>query len=49
VMERLQKMGSIPHEARRLAGELRKAGFSIAPSLRHEVRTRILEPGGAGR
>jgi hypothetical protein len=45
IRERLQRMGSIPHEARRLATELHKSRFSLSPRLREEVTTRLTNEG----
>ncbi|HTG33136.1 MAG TPA: hypothetical protein VLB76_09410 [Thermoanaerobaculia bacterium] len=45
IREQLQEMGSIPHEARRLAAELRKSPFSVPPHVRGEVTTRLRNAG----
>jgi len=45
IRTRLQEMGAIPHEARRLAAELRKSRFSASPHFRAEVTTRLLNAG----
>jgi hypothetical protein len=45
IRERLQEMGSIPHEARRLAAELRKSRFTVSPHLRGEVTVRLRNEG----
>jgi hypothetical protein len=48
IRERLQKMGAIPYEARRLASQLHRSGFSFSPRLREEVTTRLTSEGFQG-
>jgi hypothetical protein len=45
IRERLQELAAIPHEARRIAAELRNARFSISPHLRAEVTRRLSNEG----
>jgi hypothetical protein len=41
VLERLQRMGAIPFEARRLAAELRRSRFTVPAQLRDKVAERL--------
>jgi hypothetical protein len=45
IRQHLQRMGAIPHEARRLAVELHKSGFFLSPKLREEVTARLASDG----
>jgi putative flippase GtrA len=45
VREHLQKMAAIPHEARRLAADLRKLRYSVSPSLQAQVMQRLAGQG----
>jgi hypothetical protein len=45
IRERLQRLGSIPHEARRLAAELQRARFSVSARLQEQVATNLISEG----
>jgi hypothetical protein len=47
IRARLQRMGAIPHEVGRLAAELEKADFAVAPRAQAEVRSRLISEGFA--
>jgi hypothetical protein len=45
VLDRLQRMGAIPFEARRLAAELRRSSFTVPAALRDRVVARLIALG----
>jgi hypothetical protein len=47
IRKQLQKMGSIPYEARRLSAELRRAEFQVPHQRQAEIRKKMLDDGFA--